>query len=229
MAARPFLERLGEASLATLRRLWLRRRRVRGEPILFHGETDRDVFFVIEGRARASVSSADGKSVAFKEFVAGDVFGEFSAIDGAPRSANVVAVTDMTVARLPAAGFERLVAEDPGFAWALLRHVTELSREMNARVVEYSTMLVRERLVRELIRLARIGVAVGDGVEIAPPPTHQDIAARISTHREAVSREMSRLAKAGLLGREAGKLVIPDLERLRRMGPETVTAPPPAV
>ncbi len=229
MAAQPFLERLGESSLTALKRRWLRKRWMRGETILFHGESDRDVFFVIDGLARASVSSEDGKSVSFKEFVAGDIFGEFSAIDHGPRSADVVAVTDMTVARLSAATFETLVAEDHGFAWALLQHVTELSREMNARVFEFSTMLVRERLVRELIRLSRIGVVVGPGVEIAPPPTHQDIAARISTHREAVSREMSRLAKAGLVGREGGKLVIPDLERLREIGLDAVNMVNPAV
>jgi predicted transcriptional regulator len=42
-----------------------------------------------------------------------------------------------------------------------------------------------------------------------------EIADRISTHREAVSRELSRLTAIGLVRREAGNLVINDVARLR--------------
>lgn len=217
MGGAPFLETLDEPTMALLKRRWLRKRWMRGETILVHGETGADVYFVVEGMARASVMSEDGKSVSYTEFVAGDIFGEFAAIDQAPRSTDVVAVTDMTVARLPGAAFRGLVEEDPGFTWALLRHFADVSRQMNQRVYEFSTLLVRERLVRELVRLARIGTPEGASIVVAPAPTHQELAARISTHREAVSREMSRLSKMGLVRRISGTLVIPEIERLRAL------------
>jgi CRP/FNR family cyclic AMP-dependent transcriptional regulator len=44
-----------------------------------------------------------------------------------------------------------------------------------------------------------------------------DIANRISTHREAVSRELSRLVSIGLLLREKGSLKIMDVEKLARL------------
>ena len=48
-------------------------------------------------------------------------------------------------------------------------------------------------------------------------PTHAEIASRISTHREAVARELSRLAKLGVITRKGAGSTIPDLDRLARM------------
>src|SRR5438132_12622463 len=69
------------------------------------GENDRtdDVFFILAGAVRINSISAKGREVIYSECVAGNIFGEFSAIDGLPRSASVIAVTDCVVARMPAA------------------------------------------------------------------------------------------------------------------------------
>ena len=66
---------------------------------------------------------------------------------------------------------------------------------MTERVYEFSTLVVRKRLIRELLRLAEDNEQREGSASISPAPTHFDLAARISTHREAVSREMSALAK----------------------------------
>jgi hypothetical protein len=57
----------------------------------------------------------------------------------------------------------------------------------------------------------------GQGRAHRPCPTHTEIAARVSTHREAVTRELTRLARIGLIEREKNALVVTDLERLAEM------------
>ena len=52
---------------------------------------------------------------------------------------------------------------------------------------------------------------------INPSPTHADIAARVSTHREAVTRELAVLEKGGILTRGRGSLEITDVARLEDM------------
>ena len=47
--------------------------------------------------------------------------------------------------------------------------------------------------------------------------THLDIANRISTHREAVSREISELNKSGILKKATGKLIIQDVAKLESL------------
>jgi len=62
-------------------------------------------------------------------------------------------------------------------------------------------------------------VAARDGkrVRISPAPTHTEIASRVSTHREAVTRELTRLSRIGLIERERNALLVKDVERLAEM------------
>jgi len=52
---------------------------------------------------------------------------------------------------------------------------------------------------------------------LAPPPKHAEIAARVSTHREAVTREFSRLTELGVIERKRHGLIVKDLARLEKM------------
>jgi hypothetical protein len=80
--------------------------------------------------------------------------------------------------------------------------------------VEFSTLDVPNRIRAELLRLARKSSPGQNTAVIFPIPTHTAIANRISTHREAVTRELSNLCRAGLLERHDGILVIRDVEKL---------------
>ena len=68
-----------------------------------------------------------------------------------------------------------------------------------------------------MLRLARSGSDEDHTAVISPAPTHAEIASRISTHREAVTREIAVLARGGLLEKTGGDLVIHDIDRLQRM------------
>ena len=196
-----------------------------GEIVIAHQEPSAAAYIVLGGQARATIFSVEGKMVAYRDIDQGEIFGELAAIDGMPRSANIVAIGDLTVGILAPERFAELVDTAPDFAWALLRHFAAQSRRMTERIFEFSTMVVRDRLVHELLRLADSTLTQAGAAEIAPAPTHFELAARISTHREAVSREMSRLGKLGLVVKEKGRLVLPDIAGLRQS--ETIGADRP--
>jgi len=67
------------------------------------------------------------------------------------------------------------------------------------------------------LRLAKEAGVQGNMARIQPAPKHSEIASKISTYREQVTRELSALAKQGLLQRADGALVIPDIARLQRI------------
>ena len=52
---------------------------------------------------------------------------------------------------------------------------------------------------------------------LVPPPRHADIASRVSTNREAVARELNRMARQGLVERRRGAIVLLDVARLVAM------------
>jgi hypothetical protein len=52
---------------------------------------------------------------------------------------------------------------------------------------------------------------------IDPAPSHAEIASNISTYREQVSRELSTMAKQGLVRRAGRALLVPDIQRLEKI------------
>src|SRR5947209_13788459 len=96
-------------------------------------------------------------------------------------------------------------------------HVTAEMRRLSERVLEFSTLVVQNRIHAELLRLAADARQENGQALLSPAPSLSDIANRISTHREAVSRELSRLASIGLLRREGGDLRVPDVARLEKL------------
>jgi CRP-like cAMP-binding protein len=99
----------------------------------------------------------------------------------------------------------------------MLRRLVACVRELTERVFDFSTLGVQNRLHAELLRLAKQEGVKGNTVRIDPAPRHSDIAGRISTYREQVSRELSEMAKQGLVQRSGSALVIPDVARLERL------------
>ena len=212
-----FLARLPEADLSIVASRWKVRSYQAHETIIAHGDNNCDVFFLLDGRARATLFSETGREVAYHEIGAGDIFGELAGIDGRARSANVVALGTARVARLSQASFRDVVDNNRAFAWALLVHLSAMVRRVSNRVFEFSTLAVRQRLVCELLRRAE-GHWQADGRALMrPAPTHFELASSISTHREAVSREMSALAKRKLVERRGGTLVLLDPEALESL------------
>jgi len=176
-----------------------------------------DVYFIIWGDVRVTVFSETGKTVIIQDLKTGHHFGEFSAIDGGRRSASIVAMSRTVVAVMPAEIFRDLLKEFPELSQTVMRRMVGSLRNLVERVVEFSTLGVRNRIHAELLRLARAGRIVDGTGRISPPPTHAEIAARISTHREAVTRELKALERSNLLERTRGAYIVKDLAELKRM------------
>jgi CRP-like cAMP-binding protein len=188
-----------------------------GQSILDYLDASDDVFFLTLGEVRVTIYSSSGKAVSFREMPAGEIFGEFPAIDGGSRSASVEAHTNCLVASMSGASFRELLCSEPALAQAMLPRLTRIIRTLTTRIYEFSTLAVNNRIHAELLRLAGLAAKDGNSARIVPAPTHVDIASRISTHREAVTRELARLARIGIIERRRGTLVIKNLDRLAAM------------
>jgi len=185
-----------------------------GEPIVDYLDASNDVFFITAGEARVSIYSVAGKAVTFTDLGAGDMFGEYAAIDGARRSATIEARTACHVASMSATAFRELLHQEPAIMLALLNQFVSKIRTLTTRVYEFSALAVSNRIQAELLRLANLAPQEGNCARVASAPTHSEIASRISTHREAVSREISRLTDIGLLQREGRNMRVMDASRL---------------
>ncbi|MGH6947584.1 MAG: Crp/Fnr family transcriptional regulator [Kiloniellales bacterium] len=211
------LESVAPDTITALERLVRWHEYLRDQQIIGHQDESSDVFFIVSGSVRVTVYSPAGKEVTFRDMAAGEMFGELAAIDGKPRSAGVVALSNCTIASLTAQQFGRVLHEHPDFAVVTLKRLAETVRSLSERVFEVSALSVRNRIHAELLRLARSNMLNENRAAISPAPTHSAIASRISTHREAVTRELSKLSKSGLIERQGNKIVVNDVHRLSRL------------
>jgi CRP-like cAMP-binding protein len=187
------------------------------QSIISRAAPDRDLYFIVSGRVRVTTYSAAGRQVTFRDFGPGEHFGEVAAIDGMSRSADVVGLEGGLLASLPPAALARLLREEPALAERLLRDFAGLVRRLSERVIDLSTLGVHQRLHAELLGLARAAGVQDNRARIDPAPKHADLASQVSTYREQVTRELSALAKAKVLGKDGHALVVLDVARLQRM------------
>jgi CRP-like cAMP-binding protein len=188
-----------------------------GQRIISRAAADRDVHLIVSGRVRATTYSAAGKQVTFRDLAAGELFGEVAAIDDMPRSADVVALESALTASLSPAAFRKLLREEPAVAERVLRRLASLVRRMSERVIDLSTLGVHNRIHAELLRLARESGVKQNIARIDPAPKHADMASQVSTYREQVTRELSTLAKAGIVCKDGRALLIRDVKRLQTL------------
>lgn len=185
-----------------------------GHDVVSHRDDSRDVYFVLDGKVRVTLFSERGKEISFRELEAGQSFGELSAIDGQPRSADVVALKDAVLGSVTAGEFMELMRRYPPVAEAALRKLAALVRSLSQRIYE-SSEKGPVRICNELVRLARASMVDGGrAARIRPRPRDADVASRVGSHREAVSRLISELDRNGLLVRGRGELLVRDVPAL---------------
>lgn len=187
----------------------------RNHTILDQNDHSTDVFFVTDGQLSAQSYSASGREVAYTQLARGDTFGEFSAIDGQPRSASITTFTESVVARMTGAAFRDLISREPCVGLRLSEMLIAKNRLLTERVFEFSTLTVPQRVAAELHRMSRWAIENGLEPAVARMPTHYQIAIRISSHREAVSRTVSDLIQRGVIKIEDHQLTVLDAARLR--------------
>jgi CRP/FNR family transcriptional regulator, cyclic AMP receptor protein len=193
-----------------------------GQTLIAREQDDRDLHLIVAGAVRVTSYSPGGRETSFRELAGGACFGELSAIDGRPRSADVVALQSGLLASMPPAAFKSLLQQEWTVNERVLLRLTDLARGMIDRVVDLSTLSVQQRVCIELLRLAQNKGTTGNEVRIQPAPRHADLAHLVSSYREQITRELSALAKAGVLAKEEGALVVRDLDRLKQMASRDV-------
>lgn len=185
-----------------------------GQTVMGHQDDTNDVFVVLEGTLRVELLSQNGREITLSDVGPGELVGEFAALDDQPRSATVAATTRATLARIPGAAFKEAALAHPESAEWLSRRLVRILRGLNERVFELNALAVRSRLHCELLRFCLDAGVQGNEATIVPSPTHAELANRIGTHREAVTRELSYLGEQGITSSAGRKLTVRDIARL---------------
>jgi len=175
------------------------------------------LFLLRTGMAKVRTYTADGNEVVMSVLGEGDVFGEMAALDGAARSADVVALTPVTVLKLRAAPFAALLQQDACFALALARLEASRLRDLNQRFA-IQTSDATTRLLDALLYLARRSSAANDPKALIPPLAQRELGLLAGLARETASRTLSKLRSRATVEEVDGALHLADLKPLVKRG-----------
>lgn len=175
-----------------------------------------DVRFVLSGRVRIISRIAVGKEVILGEMGEGEFFGEIAAIDNSPRSANVTTLTRSRICIMPQKCFLDILSESPAVSFQVLQLLATRTRQLNMRLAEHSFLQAKHRLYSELLRLSRPRPGNPDQRSVSPPPIQRELAERIGSRREVVSRELNSLEKAGFIEKSSRAIVLLNPNELQR-------------
>ena len=205
----PIFSDLSPSDLNKIAERMIQRAYSKGQMILLEDDLGQTFFVIGGGSVKITRLSDDGRDVILAMLGESDFFGEMSLLDGAGRSANVVALESSEVLTLSRNDFLEILQEYPKISISLLEELTQRIRKSDQQIESLSLSDVEQRIGITLIRLSEeLGIIKHGNVKINNLPYQQDIANMAGTSRETVSRTFKLLEEKGLVAREGRKLTI---------------------
>ncbi len=197
----PLFSELTEQDTVGLARLATRRRYPKETVVFFENEEGDFFFTIISGRIKVTILGDDGREIILSILGPGDFFGEMALLDNEPRSATAIAVEDTELLSLHRTDFQNTIGDNPAISHALIKILTARLRRANQQISTLALLDVHGRVARVILDMAR-------------EEGHQEIATRIGTTRETVTRMLKDLERQALIKIEGKEIVLqPDFEK----------------
>ena len=204
----PIFSELSDEDITSLAKLAARKRYPKDTVVFFENEEGDFFFTITEGRIKVTILGDDGREVILSVLGPGDFFGEMALLDNEPRSATAIAVEESELLSLHRNDFQTVLNDNKSITSALIR--------ANHQISTLALLDVYGRVARVIVDMAREeGKRLRDGRIAFRRATHQEIANRIGTTRETVTRMLKDLERQGLIHVEGKEIVVqPDFEKV---------------
>jgi CRP-like cAMP-binding protein len=212
----PIFSELTDEDIVSLARVAIRKHYAKDAVVFFENEEGDFFFMILDGRIKVTILGDDGREVILSLLGAGDFFGEMALLDNEPRSATAIAVEDSELLSLHRTDFQSVLSDKTSIAASLMRILSGRLRKANHQISTLALLDVYGRVARVIVDMAREeGRRLKDGRIAFRRATHQEIANRIGTTRETVTRMLKDLERQGLIHVEGKELVVqPDFEKV---------------
>jgi len=188
------------------------------QAILLQNDWGSAVYFILEGWVKIRTHDGEGREVTLTILGPGEIFGEMAALDEAPRSSDVIALTPTKVCCLPAQDFLAFLTAHAQAGIRLAQLMSRRLRQLNRRLQLREASSVA-RVADILLFLAESrGRVSRSGVEIPNLP-HRELSSLSGLARETVTRVLAKLEQEELIRRDRSRdiLCIPQMEALEKL------------
>jgi CRP-like cAMP-binding protein len=208
LSAVSLFEGLAKEELAAIRAAAVVRHVGAGEEMRSSAELPA-VIAVLRGTFRVNMVSPAGQVVSMRTVHAGDWVGAYALLAGvAPHHVHVSTEGPGELLEISGDAMRGFIRTMPGLCHAMLNAAARTIVSLTDRIFELTTLCLRDRLILELLRLSKRASGARDPVALCPAPTHLALANVVGATREAVSRELRALCRAGVLDTGRGRITI---------------------
>ncbi|HHZ87860.1 MAG TPA: Crp/Fnr family transcriptional regulator [Chromatiaceae bacterium] len=204
LAKIPLFSGLGEGELESLARGAVVRSFPRQSVLINEGDDSDALYVIFSGQLKVFLSDEQGREIVLNQMGEGEYFGELALLDDTPRSASVMVVEACKVAIISRAVFDKVLDEHVGMARKLLAGLSKRLRMATDNIRSLALLDVYGRVARLLIDAA----AEEEGRFITPKMTQQDMADRVGSSREMVSRILKDLRAGDYITMEGKRIII---------------------
>jgi len=191
-------------------------RRYESDAIVFsEGELCLELLIVEEGSVKLLKSAPNGRQQLMGIERTGNTLAEVPVFDGGRYTVTALAAEPTVLLRLDAEHFRKVCLQQPEVAIKLIKVLGHRLRRAERLIEELSFSTVRGRLIAHLLHLAEeCGQRDGLSVDFELKENNEELAARIGTVRELISRNLGRLHGDGLIEMRRRIVKIPNVQRL---------------
>jgi CRP-like cAMP-binding protein len=212
----PLFTDLSDKELALVAENVNRLRYEEGAAIFSEGDPCHELLIVEVGTVKIFKSALDGREQLIGVERRGNSLAEVPVFDGGRYPASAKATSTTVLLRLPADNFRRICLQNPELALKVFKVLGHRLRHLMSLVEELSFSTVRKRLIAYLLKLAEdTGQQTSRGIQFELLENNEELAARLGTVRELVSRNLGRLHGAGLIEMNRRTINLPDPAALR--------------
>lgn len=208
----PLFEDLDEQVLEELARMSLCHDYPENNFLLYQDDPPDRVYLVLEGRVKLTLNDARGKVVVLSVAGPGDLVGAVSVLGREPEAANAVTDVPSRLASFKGEAFRSWLERRPEVRPTLMTFLAGQLRAAYRKIGVHALMDVKDRLLFTLMEIAeRQGHPDSDGERmVVERPTHQELARRIGSSREVVTRMLDELVQDGVLEGKGKVIEVPD-------------------
>ena len=186
----------------------------RATTIFAKGDPGSSLFAICKGSVKITVPSVDGHDAVFNLIGEGAVFGEIALLDGLPRTADAIAITDCDLFVIDRRDFLPLMREEPEIALKLIEILCARLRQTTDQAESLMFLHLPGRLAKALLRLSE---SKGEISERKVVVTQKDLGNIIGMARETINRELRVWEQRKWVRLERGGIIILSTRALERV------------
>ncbi len=191
--------------------------------VFYSPEDASEVLFILKvGRVRIYRLSTDGKALTTAMIDAGTIFGEMAILGQGMHDSYAEALTPCVLCLMSRDDVKRLLLGDQRIALRITETMGRRLLEAERRLSDFAFKSLPERIATILMTLAerepsRFSIWPGRASRPELRFTHEQLAEMVGTHRETATKVLNDWREQGLIELKRGKVVLIDLEALRRL------------